>query len=53
MSKNLFLKVRVSKPERDRLHMVARQNGKNLSEFIRNLAQQPISVNLNKKGESL
>jgi uncharacterized protein (DUF1778 family) len=50
MPKDLFLKVRVTKSERDRLHMVARQNGKTLSGFIRSLTQQPISVNLNTKG---
>jgi hypothetical protein len=50
MSKDLFLKVRVTKSERDQLHMVARKNGKTLSGFIRSLTQQPISVNLNTKG---
>jgi hypothetical protein len=49
MPKDLFLKVRVTRPERDRLHIVARQNGKTLSGFIRSLAHcQPISVDSNK-----
>jgi hypothetical protein len=50
MPKDLFLKVRVTRPERDRLHIVARQNGKTLSGFIRSLAQQPIQVDSNKNG---
>jgi uncharacterized protein (DUF1778 family) len=49
MPKDLFLKVRVTKSERDQLHMVARQNGKTLSGFIRNLAN-PISCDLITKG---
>lgn len=50
MPKDLFLKVRVTKSERDQLHVVARQNGKTLSGFIRSLTQQPMESNLIKKG---
>jgi uncharacterized protein (DUF1778 family) len=50
MPKDLFLKVRVTKSERDQLHMVARQNGKTLSGFIRSLTQQPMESSLNKNG---
>jgi hypothetical protein len=50
MSRPFFLRIRVSRSERDALHCVARQNGVTLSQMIRNLGQQPISVNLNTKG---
>lgn len=50
MSKNLFLKVRVTKPERDALHFVAKQNGKTLSKLIRELTSQSISCDLIKNG---
>jgi hypothetical protein len=49
MPKDLFLKVRVTKSERDQLHMIARKSGKTLSGFIRNLAN-PISCDLITKG---
>lgn len=49
MSRPFFLRIRVSRSERDALHCVARQNGKTLSGLIRSLTQQPITVNSNKK----
>jgi hypothetical protein len=45
-----FLRIRVSKSERDALHCVARQNGVTLSRMIRNLGQQPMERSLNKNG---
>ena len=50
MSRPFFLRIRVSKSERDALHCVARKNGVTLSRMIRNLGQEPIQINLNKKG---
>jgi hypothetical protein len=50
MPRPFFLRIRVSKSERDQLHVVARQNGKTLSGFIRSLTQQPMESNLIKKG---
>jgi antitoxin component of RelBE/YafQ-DinJ toxin-antitoxin module len=50
MAKNVLIRARVTRQEREEIHAIAKMRDTTVSEMIRSLAQQPISVNSNKKG---
>jgi antitoxin component of RelBE/YafQ-DinJ toxin-antitoxin module len=50
MVKNVFIRARITKKEREEIHAIAKMHNTTVSNMIRSLAQQPISVDSNKKG---
>ena len=50
MVKNVFIRARITKKEREEIHAIAKMRDTTVSEMIRSLAQQPIQVDSNKNG---
>ena len=50
MKKDKSIKIRVSQDEHTAIHAIAKMHNTTVSNMIRSLVQQPISVDSNKKG---
>jgi hypothetical protein len=51
MTKNVLIRARVTRQEREEIHAIAKMHNTTVSNMIRSLAHvQPISVDLNKNG---
>ena len=50
MAKNVLIRARVTRQEREKIHAIAKMHNTTVSEMIRDLGQQPIQIDSNKKG---